>query len=282
MDLKKSKVTTKLSHRQELLLGRLKVFYNTENMDKLLPIINGETKLSLRIIDWFVTNYTKKNNIILYNKKKKLIHNSKSPKNKLESKTKKSKYEYIEAQFNIFLNYKGQLKAYSKKNFDPFCRRERINFYYTEETFMTTTVGQLNFFKWALENSVIDYIKNHLEEIDKDMNTNIKRDEDLVKKSKKAQIKNKDAPKINLKCVNLESKDNHIKSTATATATSDSNSSGSDSSEIGNDNSVNAMDAMDAMDESNEVKKRRKRRELSCSANNSLNKHKFSITLEFE
>ena len=88
MDLKKSKVTTKLSNRQELLLGRLKLFYNGENMDKLLPIINGETKLSLRIIDWFVTNYTKKNNIILYNKKKKLIHNSKSPKNKLESKTK--------------------------------------------------------------------------------------------------------------------------------------------------------------------------------------------------
>ena len=111
MDLKKSKVTSKLSNRQELLLDRLKLFYNSENMDKLLPILNGETKLSLRIIDWFVTNYTKKNNIILYKKKKKLIHSTtKSPK-----KTKKSKYEYVDDQFNIFLNYKGQLKAYSKK-----------------------------------------------------------------------------------------------------------------------------------------------------------------------
>jgi hypothetical protein len=276
MDLKKSKVTTKLSNRQELLLGRLKLFYNGENMDKLLPIINGETKLSLRIIDWFVTNYTKKNNILLYNKKKKLIHNSKSPKNKLESKTKKTKYEYIDDQFNIFLNYKGQLKAYSKKNFDPFCRRERINFYYTEDKFMTTTVGQLNFFKWAIENNVINYIKDHLEKIDTDMNTNIKRDEDIVKKSKKTQLKNKGPSKINLKCVNLESKATDI---VDVNISGSDDSTGSDSSEICVDN---ADDVVNKLEDSNEVKKRRKRRELSCSANNSLNKHKFSITLEFE
>jgi hypothetical protein len=266
MDLKKSKVTSKLSNRQELLLGRLKVFYNSDNMTKLLPIINGETKLSLRIIDWFVTNYTKKNNIILYNKKKKLIHSTpKSPKNKLETKTKKSKYEYVNDQFNIFLNYKGQLKAYSKKNFDPFCRRERINFYYTEDKFMTTTVGQLNFFKWALENKVIEYIKTHLEKIDKDMNTNIKRDEDKGKKSKKAQHKKKVSTDIKLKSVDLDCDINNESNDSMSS--NDSNSS--------NDETKNGGKIKEA-------KKRRKRRELSCSANNSLNKHKFSITLEFE
>ena len=270
MDLKKSKVTSKLSNRQELLLGRLKVFYNSDNMSKLLPIINGETKLSLRIIDWFVTNYTKKNNIILYNKKKKLIRSiTKSPKNKLETKTKKSKYEYVDDQFNIFLNYKGQLKAYSKKNFDPFCRRERINFYYTEDKFMTTTVGQLNFFKWALENKVIEYIKTHLEKIDKDMNTNIKRDEDKGKKSKKAQHKKKVSTDIQLKSVDL---DYDI----------DNNCELSDSSSISSNDINNYKDDKHKIKELKEVKKRRKRRELSCSANNSLNKHKFSITLEFE
>jgi hypothetical protein len=268
MDLKKSKVTSKLSNRQELLLGRLKVFYNTENMAKLLPIINGETKLSLRIIDWFVTNYTKKNNIILYNKKKKLIHNTtKSPKNKLESKTKKSKYEYIDDQFNIFLNYKGQLKAYSKKNFDPFCRRERINFYYTEDKFMTTTVGQLNFFKWALENKVIEYIKTHLEKIDKDMNTNIKREEDKGKKSKKAQHKKKVSTEVQLKSVDLDCEGDNSCESSDSISSNDSN---------------NSNDDIQKLKELKEVKKRRKRRELSCSANNSLNKHKFSITLEFE
>ena len=227
-------------------------------MDKLMPILNGETKLSLRIIDWFVTNFTKKNNIILYNKKKKIIHGiTKSPKNKLESKTKKSKYEYVDEQFNIFLNYKGQLKAYSKKNFDPFCRRERINFYYSEDKFMTTTVGQLNFFKWALENKVIDYINNNLTKIDKDMNINIKRVEDIdknkVKKSKKTQLKHTVPPIDTLNSIDLDSKIN-------------------DNCSISSEELIN----------SNEVKKRRKRRELSCSANNILNKHKFSITLEFE
>jgi hypothetical protein len=160
MDLKKTKTSFKLSNRQELLHDKLKLFYTSSIMDILLPIINGETKLSLRIIDWFVTNYTKKNNIILYNKKKKLI-TKKSPKNKFEQKTKKSKYEYVDDQFNIYLNYKSQLKAYSKKNFDPFCRRERINFFYNTDKSITTTVGQLNFFKWAIDNNILDYIKKN-------------------------------------------------------------------------------------------------------------------------
>ena len=166
--IKKSKVQIKLSHRQELLFDKLKLFYNSDNISKLLPIINGETKLSLRIIDWFVTNKNKKNNIILYNKKRKIV-TTKSPKSKLDSKTKKTKYEYVDEQFNIFLNYKGQLKAYSKKNFDPFCRRERINFYYNNDKYITTTVGQLNFFKWAIQNKIINYIVTNYDKIEKDM-----------------------------------------------------------------------------------------------------------------
>jgi len=235
MDLKKSKVFPKLSTRQGLIMDKLKLFYTQDNINKLLPILNGETKLSLRIIDWFVTNYTKKHNVILYNKKNKLVQN-KSLKNKKSTKTKKAKYEYVEEQFNTYLNYKGQLKAYSKKNFDPFCRRDRINFYYNDDEFIVTTVGQLNFFKWGIENNVIEYINSHLDVIDKDMNKNIKREEDINKKSKKISIKNINSD-IHLKKIDLDTP---------------------------------------------EVKKRRKRRELSCSANNNLNKHKFSITLEFE
>jgi hypothetical protein len=264
MDLKKSKVQSKLSNRQELLFNRLKIFYNSHNINELLHILNGETKLSLRIIDWFVTNYTKKNNIILYNKKKKMVTH-KSPKNKLESKTKKAKYEYVDEQFNIFLNYKGQLKAYSKKNFDPFCRRERLNFYYNNDNYITTTVGQLNFFKWAIENNVLKYINDNLDKIDIDMNINIKRDEDKCKKSKKTGRKKKNTI-IDLKKVNLDTIDKKPQSVPL------NDKYGLDTHSDNNDNN-NINDG--------ESKKRRKRRELSCSANNSLNKHKFSITLEF-
>jgi hypothetical protein len=35
---------------------------------------------------------------------------------------------------------------------------------------METTIGQLNFFKWAIENKIIDYIENHYNAILADMN----------------------------------------------------------------------------------------------------------------
>jgi hypothetical protein len=68
------------------------------------------------------------------------------------------------------MNYKNQLKAYSKKLFDPFCRRERISFQIPGHEAFLTTVGKLNFFRWALEKGILDYIKGHQTEIEKQMN----------------------------------------------------------------------------------------------------------------
>lgn len=68
-------------------------------------------------------------------------------------------------------NYKGQLKSYNKKNFDPFCRRNRIKFYYEPSKYFVTTVGQLNFFKWAIENYIINYIDDNIKTIEEDMNS---------------------------------------------------------------------------------------------------------------
>ena len=72
--------------------------------------------------------------------------------------------------FFVHDNYKSQLKECSKKHFDPFCRRNRVRFYYKPNAYFKTTVGQLNFFKWALEHHVIDYIRENLDAIEKDMN----------------------------------------------------------------------------------------------------------------
>ena len=63
-----------------------------------------------------------------------------------------------------------KLKAYSKKNFDPFCRWDRISIPYENGTHIETTIGQLNFFKWTLENNIIQYIEDNYEEIENDMN----------------------------------------------------------------------------------------------------------------
>jgi hypothetical protein len=64
----------------------------------------------------------------------------------------------------VYLAYKAHLKAYSKKMFDPFCRWKRIQF-----LGMNTTVGQLNFFEWAIQDEVLDYLEAHYEDIQADM-----------------------------------------------------------------------------------------------------------------
>ena len=109
---------------------------------------SGESKISLRIVDWFVTNYAKKY-YTLYS------------------------YEDINGstrRFKVYVDYKLKLKAYSKSRFDPFCRWERISIPYKGDTFIETTIGQLNFFKWALENGVVAYIEAHYATIEDDMN----------------------------------------------------------------------------------------------------------------
>ena len=48
------------STQNNLLLNTLLKFYNKDdNLSKILSIINGQAKESLRLIDWFVTNYAK-------------------------------------------------------------------------------------------------------------------------------------------------------------------------------------------------------------------------------
>lgn len=83
--------------------------------------------------------------------------------------------------FLVHDNYKCQLKEYNKKNFDPFCRWTRIRMYYDGTKFFYTTVAQLNFFKWAIENYVLDYILDNLVMIEKAMNDY----ERAIKKEKK-------------------------------------------------------------------------------------------------
>ena len=184
MDVKKKSLTNssggksprKLSVKQNLLFNKIKKFFNdNDNIKELLDIIEGNTKLSLRIIDWFVTNYSKKNFIVIHNKKRQIERFNAG---KISPKTKKKLEDKYE-EFNVHLNYKSQLKSFQKKQFDPFCRRERINFYYNDKKYIVTTVGQLNFFKWAIENNILKYIRDNINSIEKDMNQNIKKNKSL-------------------------------------------------------------------------------------------------------
>ena len=164
--------------KNDLLLEKLNKFFDIEkNKQVLIDVLNNKYNISLRIIDWFVTNYCKKYNIY---------------------------WLQNDVRFVVYVNYKLQLKAYSKKLFDPFCRRERIYFYYNDNQYLITTVGQLNFFKWMIENNIIDYIKKNYEIIERDMHLAIKNE--CIKNNKRRELSksatktiNKNSTKIILK-----------------------------------------------------------------------------------
>lgn len=137
-----------LDNITDITLHNLYEFYLTNNnINIILPIITSNSNISIRIIDWFVTNYAKKNNIIY----------------ELENNIDNTKI------FNVYLQYKCQLKSYKKKLFDPFCRKNKIPFYYNESKCIITTIGQLNFFKWAIKYKILTYINNNLKKITTDM-----------------------------------------------------------------------------------------------------------------
>ena len=149
-------------------------------VEKMVKIINKDksdkkddessqkdsTCISLRVLEWVVTKCSKKNVDIEIDDK-----------------------EY----FSINIMYKAQLKSYKKKNFDPFRRDRKFCYNYDKKDpskTVVTTLGQLNFFKWAISNKIIDCVEKHYPVIIESMNKSNK--EDKIKKIKKKKLKAKE------------------------------------------------------------------------------------------
>jgi hypothetical protein len=148
----------KIECKPELVIASLQRFYaNQPEIDKVLTYLNGEAPLSLRIIDWFVTKYSRKSFV---------------------------RYPLNGQEFLVYLSYKGQLKAYSKQYFDPNCRRERIMFTIPNHEPFMTTIGKLNFFRWALESNILEYMEAHEEEIRTGYNSYLKETIQIQKRNK--------------------------------------------------------------------------------------------------
>ena len=138
----------KIHCKQELIVMSLQSFYaGRKDLPEVMELLQGTSIISLRLIDWFVTNYAKRHNI---------------------------GYVIGGQEFMVYMSYKSQLKAYSKKLFDPFCRRERIMFSLPGTEQFVTTVGKLNFFRWAIEKNVIEFLKVNREPVEKEMNSHMK------------------------------------------------------------------------------------------------------------
>jgi hypothetical protein len=212
--------------QNDILLNKLMIFYKeTEYFDKMISIINGTSKISLRIVDWFVTNYSKKNYCVIENPS-------------------------TNERFKVYNDYKLKLKAYSKKKFDPFCRWDRINVPYKDTMCVQTTLGQLNFFKWTIENHILEYIENNYSIIENDMNL----------RNSSAKVKN---TSINSN-TSIESSDSY-----TSTASSSNETSTSSETSVIPSTPINLN------------KTRKKREELSSNASKIIKKEFISTTLSF-
>lgn len=171
-EVTKTRKTNKVTDSKDLLMMSLSKFYSVKaNINKMLPLIEQRSDISLRLVDWFVTNYSKKNNTVI---------------------TKEHNGNII--HFSVYLSYRNQLKAYSKEKFDPFRRNEHIMFYYDKDKFIETTHGQLNFFRWIIQNDILEYIRENIETIESDM----------LQTQKHNQSKRKDEENLKVKTIQTD------------------------------------------------------------------------------
>ena len=173
-----------LSSQELLKLKGNEDFYdNFENAQKFINLVSGDSPISIRLIDHFVTKYSK------YNK----------------CNLKFVEYEK-ELIINIYFDYKNQLKHFQKTHFDPFSRGDRIPFF-MKDTCIITTIGQLNFFKWFISKKIYDYVFINKEEIFDDMNKKNKIDKKNVNKiTKQVKLKERIIKKPLIMPLNIEKK----------------------------------------------------------------------------
>jgi len=143
---------SKIRTKKDVLMQYLLKYFEDENKISIVEkIVTGKSNLSLRLLDWVVTNYSKK-----YGTSYLLVKDNNN------------------VNFIIYLEYKDQLDGLSKKNFDVFCRGDRIILELNNGNKLETTVGQLKFFKWAIDNKLLNYVEENIKQIENDMTSSLK------------------------------------------------------------------------------------------------------------
>ena len=135
-----SSTTNKINEYMDII----DTFYNklTDDMIyKIIDIINRKSKISLRLIEWFVSKYTQNHIIEIY--------------------------DINGLPMNIYNSYHIKTKIYEKKYFDLFRRVNVIQYKFKnkDDMIIDTTISQLNFFKWLIENNIYYYIENNIDEL---------------------------------------------------------------------------------------------------------------------
>lgn len=137
--------------KEDLLQKNLKKFFTKSKLQLIKSVIDDKKPVSIRKLEWFISVYSKKHNV-----------------------------EYIvkDKTFNVYNSYKNeQLKSYSKKYFDFFRRNNMIDIKISDKETLHTTVAQMNFFKWVIENNIIDYVIKNVQKINKEMSKKSSKEE---------------------------------------------------------------------------------------------------------
>ena len=132
------------SRKDEVLLSSVLRWFNQEQsrVQTFSDIIHHKNGLSLRIIDWLITNFTKSFSVA--------IESEGLPR-------------------NLRKDYHKNLSAHNKKNFDPFARRRRIHIVLFGKEKRVSTIGQLNFFRWFLSKDLVGFLLENKSVIEKHM-----------------------------------------------------------------------------------------------------------------
>jgi hypothetical protein len=136
-----------LTRKEAFLLRRLEAEYTPGVRDSvLLPLVTHASPVSLRLLDWAVVNWSKKNNVLCA---------SSTP----------------ARLTNVHDAYKSALSYWKRRLFDPFRRRKRIEVRAGSGEVYETTLGQANFALWTYKTGVLSYVLCHKDAIELDMNT---------------------------------------------------------------------------------------------------------------
>lgn len=137
--------------KTELILSKLRTrIRNDPNMCEWMVQTLVHPPVSLRCIEWLSSSYSRRNDVSYY----------------------VPKPEGGRTLFHLHSSYKSQIKAYTRKNFDPFKRKTSVSIFLpsmakTKQSGdqVESTVSQINFFRWVYDYNVLQYATKHSAEI---------------------------------------------------------------------------------------------------------------------
>ena len=134
----------RISRKEEVLLLSILEWYNSDSdrVKQFTDVVKHKNGLSLRIIDWLITNFSKKVSVPI---------------------------ETRGIPGDLYRDYHKNLSAHNKKNFDPFARRQRICILMFGKERRFSTIGQLNFFRWFLQKNLCSFLIENKPMIEKHM-----------------------------------------------------------------------------------------------------------------